>query len=120
MAPLTDPDRLQAFKEALSNWHLNGYIEFRLTQTAYEWIKREFDSLTLKEIGRLMHEYVEDGGEVDEVVETRPEWSSDYEFHHDLRLTIQGKPVYIETRLRYKLPIKRDSSSILVVNIHAP
>ena len=120
LAPLTDSTRLHAFKEALSNWNLSGYIEFELTQTAYEWIKREFDALTLKEIGRLMCEYVEAEGEIDEVPETRPEWSSDYEFHFDLRFTIQDKPVYVETRLRYKLPLKPDCSTILVVNIHAP
>jgi hypothetical protein len=44
------------------------------------------------------------GGEIDEVAETRPEWSGLYEFHHDVRLTIQDKPVYIETRLNYRVP----------------
>ncbi len=66
-----------------------------------------------------MYEHVVAGGEIDEAPETRPEWSDLYEFHHDLRLTIADKPVYIETRLNYRLPVAADESWILVVNIHA-
>ena len=120
MAPLTDPNRLQAYKDALSNWSFEGYIQFELTETAYEWIKRELNNISLKEIGRLMYEHVKAGGEIDEVCETRPEWSGEYEFHYDLRFTIQDKPIYIETRLNYKLPFKPDQSTLFVVNIHAP
>ncbi len=120
MAPLTDPNRLEAYKDALSNWNFGGYIQFELTQTAYEWVRRELDNVSLKEIGRLMYEHVEAGGEIDEVRETRPGWSDEYEFHYDLRFTIQNRPVYIETRLNYKLPVVPDDSTILVVNIHAP
>lgn len=119
MAPLTDPDRLASYKDALSNWSYEGYIQFELTETAYEWVKRELSNLSLKEIGRLMFEYVEAGGEIDEVRETRLEWS-DYEFHYDLRFSIQGNPIYIESRLNYRLPFKSDYSTILVVNIHVP
>ena len=120
MAPLTDPARLEAYKDALGNWNYDDYIRFELTSTAYEWIKRELSNITLKEIGRLMFEYVEAGGEIDEVRETRSPWNDDYEFHHDLRFTIQDKPIYIETRLNYKLPFESNYSTILVVNIHAP
>jgi len=67
-----------------------------------------------------MHEFVASGGEVDEVRETRSEWSSEHEFHHDLRFTIAEVAVYVETRLRYRLPLIVDESSILVVNVHAP
>ena len=66
-----------------------------------------------------MYEHVAAGGEIDEVPETRPEWSDLYEFHHDLRLTIHDKAVYIETRLNYRLPVAPDESWILVVNVHA-
>ena len=120
MAPLTDPARLEAYKDALGNWNVKEYIQFDLTQTAYEWIKRELDNISLKEIGRLMHEYVASGGEIDEVRETRPGWSEEYEFHYDLRFTIQDRLVYIESRLNYRLPVVPDDSSILVVNVHAP
>jgi hypothetical protein len=36
------------------------------------------------------------------VLETRPKWPGQYEFHHDLRTTIRGKPVYIETQLNWR------------------
>ena len=117
MAPLNDSTRLAAYKDALANWRYEGYIQFK--ETAYDWIKRELDNITLKEFGRLMFEYVAEGGEIDEVRETRPEWSGEYEFHHDLRFTIQGKPVYIETCLHYQTPFVLDDSIILVVNVHA-
>lgn len=120
MAPLTDPTRLEAYKDALGNWSFAGYIQFELTETAYEWIKRELNNISLKDISRRMYEHVAAGGEIDEVRETRPEWSGEYEFHHDLRFTIQDRPVYIETRLNYQLPVVPDDSTILVVNIHGP
>jgi len=120
LAPLTDPTRLEAYKDALSNWNPRGYIQFDLTEVAHRWIRRELNGISLKEIGRLMYEYVKAGGEIDEVRETRPEWSGEYEFHYDLRFTIQDRPVYIESRLNYQLPVIPDDSSILVVNVHAP
>ncbi len=119
MAPLVDPTRLAAYKDALANWAFEGFVQFELTATAYAWIKREFTSVTLREISRLMHECVDAGGEIDEVRETRPQWA-DYEFHYDLRFTILDKPVYLETRLDFTLPLVPDNSTIVVVNIHAP
>ena len=120
MAPLSDPVRLAAYRDALNNWSFDGYIQFELSEEAYNWVRRELDSVTMKEIGRLMHEFVGNGGAIDEVVERRPEWSGDYEYHHDLRLTIQDTSVYIETRLNYRIPFEPDEPWILVVNIHAP
>ena len=108
MAPLSDPTRLEAYKDALGNWSFEGYIQFDLTDTAYEWIKRELGNITFKGIGLLMHEHVKAGGEIYEVRETRPEWSDEYEFHYDLRFTIQDKPIYIESRLEYQEPLKPD------------
>jgi len=109
-----------AYKDALGNWRYHGYVQFELTETAYEWVKRELNNISLQEIGRLMYEHVVAGGEIDEVRETRPEWSDEYEFHYDLRFMIQDKHVYVETCLNCKLPFKPDQSTIIVVNIHAP
>ncbi|MCI0463154.1 MAG: hypothetical protein L0Z62_39915 [Gemmataceae bacterium] len=120
MPPLTDPTRLAAYRDALGNWKVTDYIQFDLTEEAYRWLRRELDNISLKEIGRLMCEYVAAGGEIDEQPETRPEWSDEYEFHYDLRFTIQDRPVYIETRLNYRLPLVPDESWLLVVNVHAP
>ena len=116
---LTDPTRLAAYKDALRNWNYTDFIQFDLTEQAYRWVQRELGNMALKEIGRLMHEYVDAGGEIDEVPETRPEWSDRYECHFDLRFKIQDIPVYLETRLNYRLPLVADESWILVVNVHA-
>ncbi len=120
LAPLTDPNRLAAYQDALSNWNFEGYIQFELTEAVYHWLRQELNNFSVKEIGLLMFEYVQSGGEIDEVCETRPEWSDEYEFHYDFRLMIQDKPVYIETRLHFQEPFKPDEPFILVVNIHAP
>ncbi len=117
MAPLADPTRLAAYKDAVSNWAIEGYIQFELTEQSYAWIRRELD-LPLRELKRLMHLHVAGGGDIDEVPETRAEWSEQYAFHHDLRVTIQGKAVYFETRLHYRTPLVPDDSWILVVNVH--
>jgi hypothetical protein len=117
--PLTDPDRLAAYRDALGNWNVTGYVQFELTEEAHRWARRELDAIKLKELGRLMFEHVAAGGEIDEVPEDRPIWRGLYEFHHDLRLTIQNKAVYIETRLKYRLPLVADESWVLVVNVHA-
>jgi hypothetical protein len=90
----------------------------KLTEESHRWIRRELGNITLKDLGRLMFEYVSAGGEIDEVPETRAEWSGQYEFHHGLRLTIHGKLVYVETCLKYRLPLAADESWILVVNVH--
>lgn len=119
MPPLNDPDRLAAYRDALGNWPVTDYIQFELTEESHRWIRQNLGDITLKELGRLMHEHVAGGGEIDEVRETRPEWSEMHEFHHDLRVTIRGVAVYIETRLNYRLPMVADESWILVVNVHA-
>jgi hypothetical protein len=118
MPRLTDTTRLAAYKDALGNWNVTDYIQFELTEEAHRWIRAELGDITLKDIGRLMCEYVVAGGKIDEVTEARPEWSDRYEFHYDLRLTIRNKSVYIETRLNFRLPLVPDETWILVVNVH--
>ena len=117
---MTDPDRLTAYRDALGNWNVTDYIQFELTEQAQRWIDLELGYTKHRDVGRLMHEYVAAGGEIDEVPENRPRWSEEYEFHYDLRFTIHDKPVYIETRLHYRLPVVPGESWIQVVNVHAP
>jgi hypothetical protein len=119
VSPLTDRLRLAAYQDAIGNWNTAGYVQFELTEQAYRWIRSELDGVTLKELSRLMYEYLAAGGIIDEVRETRPEWADRYEFHHDLRFEIGDHVVYIETRLNYRLPLVKDESWILVVNVHA-
>ncbi len=116
--PLTDPDRLAAYRDALGNWFVTDYVKFEVTEQAQRWIERELGYIKHRDIGRLMYEYVAAGGEIDEIPEQREKWEDEHEFHYDLRFTIQDKPVYIETRLHYRLPVVPDESWIVVVNIH--
>lgn len=118
MPRLTDPDRLAAYRDALGNWSVTGYIQFELDEQAKRWIERELGYIKNKDIKRLMYEYVAAGGEIDEVREHREGWKDEHEFHYDLRLSIHDKQVYIETRLHFRLPFVPDEPWIEVVNIH--
>jgi hypothetical protein len=119
MARLTDPERLRAYQNALGNWAFTGYVRFKLTEQSRRWIRQTL-GIAVNDIGRLMQEHVAAGGQIDEVRETRPEWSSEHEFHYDLRFTIEGVPVYVETRLHDFRPFVPDRPWIQVVNAHAP
>jgi len=120
MTALNDPTRLAAYLDALANWSLERYIEFELTAESERWVREELGAIPFSEIRRLMHEHVAGGGTIDEVRETRPEWTDEYEFHYDLRVTINDVPTYIETRLMFEPPFVPDRPWILVVNLHAP
>jgi hypothetical protein len=115
MPPLTDPDFLACYKNALSNWRYEGYINF--TALAQDWIRINLSNTTPREIGRLMHEYVAGGGEIDQQRETRPEWNM-HGYHFDLRIPTAGRLIYIETRLFYADPADPDDPVIQVVNVH--
>ncbi|HUU94427.1 MAG TPA: hypothetical protein VM487_01710 [Phycisphaerae bacterium] len=114
MPPLTDPERLRHYREALKRWSCSGYVTWE--PFARQWVRKNLAGFTPPEVSRLMWEHVQAGGEIDEVRERRPEWS-EHKFHHDLRLKIAGRLVYVETRL---LMDERDieHSTINVVNIH--
>lgn len=120
MAALTDPDRLAAYLDALGNWQNETYVSFTLREDCYRWIRHALGDTTTREIARLMHEHVANGGVIDEVIERRAEWSGRYRYHYDLRLVVDDQSVYIETRLHYRLPVVPNDSWICVVNIHAP
>ncbi len=115
MPPLTDPELLSCFKNALANWRYSEFI--RLTRIAERWLTAELTGLTVAELGRLMHDFVAAGGVIDQQRETRPEWTA-HEYHYDLRIPIRGRLVYIETRLVYQKANDPDDPWIHVVNIH--
>jgi hypothetical protein len=115
MPPLTDPEQAACFKNALANWRYEGYI--LLTDVAYEWMKLNLKGFSVRTLGRNMHEYVSAGGIIDRQKETRPEWDL-HDYHYDLRIPIEGRMVYIETRLVYDEPSDPDDPIIQVVNLH--
>ncbi len=74
---------------------------------------------TQREIARLLSEHVgNDPSRVDEQPERRDGWRDRYEFHHDIRMPIEGRRIYFETRLEYSDPDDPDDPQINVVNIH--
>lgn len=115
MARLTDPEKLGCFTNAISNWRYAGYVTF--TRLADEWLRRGLDGFSQRRFAELLFEHINGGGEIDEVVETRPEWSM-HSHHYDLRPTVEGRTLYVETRLIYADPNDPDDPVVHVVNIH--
>ena len=114
MAKLTDPEVLTCYRNALANWRYYGFVVF--SPLATEWLDKELgDSPRL--FAERLHDFVAAGGEIDQVVETRPEWNV-WSYHYDLRLTVNGRLIYVETRLDVRDPADPDDPIIKVVNIH--
>jgi len=112
MARLTDAEILAKFQHALSNWQFTGYITWK--PIARQWLEQNLEGLTARLIGDEMFRFFAAGGEIDQVRETRPEWSQ-HSFHYDFRIDIAGRLLYIETIL-----VEDDPSdpTIHVVSIH--
>jgi hypothetical protein len=117
MAKLHDPVVSACYLNALSNWRYEGYVVF--TERAAEWLRLNLPRCSLKHFAEMLHQFVAEGaGEIDQVLETRPEWSCHHEFHYDLRPVIEGRRLYVETRLIYTDADDPDDPLIHIVNIH--
>jgi hypothetical protein len=92
-----------------------GFVDFG--ERARGWLRHAFPVYGEPELARMLFEHVKAGGEIDEQVETREEWSQ-HEFHHDLRVRIRGRLIYFETRLIYRDPNDPDDPRIEVANAH--
>lgn len=112
MPPLQDPAVLARYKSALANWQVTGYVIWK--ETAQEWVRVHLGTLPLKDLAEMMYNHVESGGEIDRVLERRPEWN-DRDYHYDLRLMIAGRLRYLETLLLDDDP---EDSIVYVVSIH--
>ncbi len=112
MARLTDPETLARFQHALSQWQFTGYITWK--PIARQWLEQNLEGYTTRSVGEEMSRFVAAGGAIDEVRETRPEWSG-HRFHYDFRIEIGGRLLYIETILMEDDP---DDPTIHVVSIH--
>lgn len=110
-----NPEILSCYLNALANWRYSGFIGY--SRIAEEWLRKHLPNLTQKTFAQLLHDYVHAGGEIDQVLETRPEWST-YTHHYDLRPTVNGQIIYVETRIDYDEPNDPDDPIITVVNIH--
>jgi len=114
MAKLTDPELLTCYRNALANWRYNGYVVF--SPLAEEWLDKELGESPPRFAERL-NDFVTAGGEIDQVVETRPEWNF-WSHHYDLRFKVYGRLIYVETRLHVRDSTDPDDPIIRVVNIH--
>lgn len=120
MARLTGETHAK-YLAALSDWRLgNG---FKWTERASDWLYEHAvelgegggQALTLPDVGRLMYEFVANGGEVDQVGEQRENWRDEHAFHYDIVMPIGGQEVYIETRLMEESRV--DDPYIFIVNM---
>jgi len=118
MSKLTDSEIIRHYSTALGNYKANGYIVF--CKDAAEWLRRELPSWTQQRFAAALDDFVRRGGEIDQVVETRDNWSGKFAYHYDLRLFVKGRSrkLYVETRLVPDYPNQRDDPYILIANIH--
>jgi len=91
------------------------YVGFK--KRVQEWLRNELAEYTLLGICRVLHEYVEGGGAIDEQTENRPEYAH-FRFHFDLRVPIGGRRIYFETVLEFEDADDEDDLTIVVVNAH--
>jgi hypothetical protein len=118
MPPLTDPVRCRCYRAALANWRYEGYVNFG--KDASRWLRAELPDYSAPRLKELLYEYVwaeKDCRRVDEQRETRPKWQ-EHEFHYDLRVRIDSRLVYFETRLICRDLNDPDDPLIQVVNAH--
>ncbi|MDZ4821085.1 MAG: hypothetical protein SGJ20_19125 [Planctomycetota bacterium] len=97
MVRLKDPELLAVFQEVLSEWNIGGTIIWLPQPT--EWLDANIEGHDTKSAGKLMFEHFHRGGEIDQVRETRLDYT-DNSHHYDFRFAINGRRVYIETVLR--------------------
>ncbi len=98
MARLADPDILARYKQALADWTVSGAIE--LDGRAPEGLRTILEGVTENYFKKTLFRFVcEEDGEIDQVKEEREPWRKYWEWHYDLRLTILGVKLYVETRL---------------------
>ena len=97
MPPLRDPEIRAKILEALSVSERGEGI--RWSKPALDELERVLPKIRPQQINRILRLWVEQGKQVDQCRETRPEWQSTAEFHYDFRISIGGCLRYIECRL---------------------
>jgi hypothetical protein len=112
MPPLTDAGIIAQFRAVLANWNFTGYVTAK--DVALEWMANHLTGLTLKNVARALNDSLQRGDVIDQVAETRSEWSM-WPFHYDFRIGLAGRDVYIETILVDDDP---SDPTIHIVSIH--
>ena len=74
--------------------------------------------MTVRDFKAALHHYAcVECGEIDQVKEEREPWREQWEWRYDLRLTINGVKLYVETRLFPESFSSRQAPCIYVVQI---
>ena len=116
MARLTDPDILARYQQALTDWRIEGAIQ--LIGRAHAGLRTTVEGMTVQEFKEALYRFVcEQGGEIDRVKEQREPWREQWEWHFDLRPTLHGVTVYVETRLYPESLASNEEPIIKVVQI---
>jgi len=109
MPPLNDAVIRAKICEALK-YRTSGGVEWK--QTASEWILKNLE-LSPHEVGDLLYDYVENGGNIQEVKEEREGYRY-CKYHFDFVVIAESKKVYVETIL-----VERKMGPVVVVvNAH--
>jgi hypothetical protein len=112
MAPLGDPIVYAKIYGALSNWRYTGYVTWKAVARA--WVETNLEGATTRAVAEMMFEHVVSGGEIDQVKESRLEWT-EQRFHYDFRISVGDRLIYVETVLIEDDP---QDPIIHVVSIH--
>lgn len=117
MGRLTDPELLARYKQALLDWEVAGAVE--LDKDAYAGLRSTLPGVTIASFKEALYRFVcLDNGEIDFQKEKRDWYPCNlWENRYDLRFTIDGVKVYVETRLGPESFTSRDDPEILVVQI---
>ena len=103
---------LAKFQQALNQWKFTGYVTWK--PIARQWVEQNLEGWSTRSVAEEMCRFCGSGGEIDEIRESRPEWS-EQRFHYDFRLEIGGRLLYIETILVDDDP---NDATVHVVSIH--
>lgn len=79
-----------------------------------EWLRENFEDEDIRSMTRLMFEHVENGGQIDQVVERREIWRARHEFHYDFRIRVGNRKTYIET----VLSVTSTGPTVTIVSMH--
>lgn len=104
----------EKFIEALSASIHHDDVEF--SNVALDWIDANLSNLTTEDVLERLRLFIEQGGEIDQVQETRPEWKGDRQYHYDARFPIDGRATYIEMRLNTDRRI--GPPELFIANVH--
>ena len=112
MSRLTDIRLLDLIEEALQNGarNIGGYVQWK--RLPAEWLRKNLENQTQLSVVQRMLAHVQNGDEIDQVVERRG--GHLYESHFDFRFQMDGLDVYIETVLKET----KTGPTISIVSMH--